>query len=106
MTLVQTQVQNWDKAYWEYLQVWGLDASGFVTAIPTIIKPTLVISDDSDAIVPVVDSERLNSELPNSTLAILPNCGYVSQEESFDIFEDPVEIWLNNSFEITNKPKY
>ncbi len=93
-TLIQTQVQNWDTAYWEYLQVWGLDAPDYVAEIPTINKPALVISGDSDAIVPVADSERLNSELPNSTLTILPNCGHVPQEECPDIFENAVEAWL------------
>ena len=94
-TLILTQVQDWDTAYWEYLQVWGSDGPDHVAQIPNIEQPTLVISGDSDAIVPVEDSERLNAELPNSELVILPNCGHVPQEECPEIFEEAVDAWLN-----------
>lgn len=94
LTLIQTQVEDWDVAYWDYLQAWGTESPDFVSRISKIQQPTLVISGDSDAIVPISDSERLDSELPNSELVILPSCGHVPQEECPQAFVDAVSIWL------------
>jgi pimeloyl-ACP methyl ester carboxylesterase len=97
LTMIQTQVQDWDMAYWEYLRVWGLDTPDYITRIPEIQQPVLVVSGDSDAIVPVSDSQTLHSELPNSELVILPSCGHVPQEECPDIFEKAVGEWLSQT---------
>ncbi len=91
---IHTKVENWDAGLWEYLRVWGVDAPDYSSDIPTIRQPALVISGDSDAIVPVSDSERLASELPNAELVIIPNCGHVPQEECPAPFEDAVNRWL------------
>jgi pimeloyl-ACP methyl ester carboxylesterase len=82
-------------AYWEYLRVWGADTPDYIPQIPDIQQPVLVISGDSDAIVPVSDSQRLHTELPNSELVILPSCGHVPQEECPDIFTEAVNGWLS-----------
>jgi pimeloyl-ACP methyl ester carboxylesterase len=95
-TLIQTQVANWDTAYWEYLRVWGSDTPDYQARIPDIQQPALVISGDSDNVVPVADSQKLHAELPNSELAILPACGHVPQEECPELFEDAVTAWLDN----------
>lgn len=92
---IHTKVENWDTALWEYLRVWGVDAPDYSGDIPTITQPTLVISGDSDAIVPVADSERLAGELPNAELVILPNCGHVPQEECPAAFEAAIDTWLD-----------
>ncbi len=97
LTMIQTQVQDWDMAYWEYLRVWGLDTPDYIMRIPEIQQPVLVVSGDSDAIVPVSDSQTLHSELPNSELVILPSCGHVPQEECPDIFEEAVGEWLSQT---------
>ena len=97
LTMIQTQVRDWDTAYWEYLRVWGLDTPDYITRIPEIQQPVLVISGDSDAIVPVSDSQTLHSELPNSELVVLPSCGHVPQEECPDIFEEAVGEWLSQT---------
>jgi len=95
-TLIQTQVTNWDTAYWEYLRIWGNDTPDYQARIPEIQQPALVISGDSDNVVPVADSRKLDSELPNSELTILPACGHVPQEECPELFEDAVTSWLDN----------
>ncbi len=94
-TMIQTQMTNWDMAYWEYLRVWGTDTPNYQVRIPEIRQPTLVISGDSDKVVPVADSQKLHSELPNSELTILPLCGHVPQEECPELFADAVATWLN-----------
>ena len=95
MTMIQTQVEDWDVALWEYLKAWNIDKPDYTTRISEIDQPVLVISGDSDAIVPVTDSRRLHSELPNSELTILPSCGHVPQEECPDLFEEAVNLWLS-----------
>jgi pimeloyl-ACP methyl ester carboxylesterase len=94
-TLIQTQVTHWDTAYWEYLRVWGSNTPDYQARIPDIQQPALVISGDSDNVVPVADSQKLHSELPNSELVILSACGHVPQEECPELFEDAVTTWLD-----------
>lgn len=94
LTTIQTQVTDWDIAYWEYLKVWGADAPDYVSMLSEIQQPTLVISGDNDHVVPLADSERLNAKLPNSELIVLANCGHVPQEECPASFEDAIAAWL------------
>ena len=94
LTTIQTQVIDWDIAYWEYLKVWGADAPDYVSMLSEIQQPTLVISGDNDHVVPLSDSERLNAELTNSELIVLANCGHVPQEECPASFEDAIATWL------------
>jgi pimeloyl-ACP methyl ester carboxylesterase len=94
LTTIHTQVADWDVALWEYLRAWGVDTPDFVASIPAIQQPALVITGDSDAVVPVSDSQRLDSELPNSELVILPSCGHVPHEECPEAFEEAVDAWL------------
>jgi pimeloyl-ACP methyl ester carboxylesterase len=95
LTTIHTQVEDWDVALWEYLRAWGVDTPDFVTHIPDIQQPTLVVTGDGDAVVPVSDSQRLDSELPNSELVILSSCGHVPQEECPKAFEEAVGAWLS-----------
>jgi pimeloyl-ACP methyl ester carboxylesterase len=95
LTTIHTQVEDWDVALWAYLRAWGVDTPDFVTRIPAIQQPALVITGDSDAVVPVSDSQRLDSELSNSELVILPSCGHVPQEECPEAFEEAVDLWLS-----------
>ena len=94
LTTIHRQVADWDVALWEYLRVWGVETPDFVASIPAIQQPALVITGDSDAVVPVSDSQRLDSELPNSELVILPSCGHVPHEECPEAFEEAVDAWL------------
>jgi pimeloyl-ACP methyl ester carboxylesterase len=95
LTTIHTQVEDWDVALWEYLRAWGVGTPDFVTHIPNIQQPALVITGDRDAVVPVSDSQRLDSELPNSELVILPSCGHVPQEECPEAFKEAVDAWLS-----------
>ncbi|WP_129677855.1 alpha/beta fold hydrolase [Candidatus Chloroploca sp. Khr17] len=94
-TLIHTQVANWDNALWEYLRVWGTNSSDYSMRIPQISQPVLVLSGDSDTVVPVEQSRRVDAELPQSELVILEACGHVPQEECPDLFETAVADWLS-----------
>jgi len=95
LTMAHTQVEDWDVALWEYLRVWGVDMPDLAARIPEIQQPALVITGDSDTVVPVTDSQRLDSELLNSELVILPSCGHVPHEECPEAFEEAVDAWLS-----------
>lgn len=96
-TTIHSQVQDWDIALWEYLRVWSTNIPN-VARISEIQQPALVITGDSDAIVPLADSKRLDIELPNSELVILASCGHVPQEECPNAFEEAVDVWLSERF--------
>jgi len=93
-TIIQTRVEDWDYVYWEYLRAWGAETSDYRDDLSRIQQPSLVLSGDSDRIVPLEDSERLAAELPNASLVVLPDCGHVPQEECPTAFEDAVSAWL------------
>ena len=93
LTTITSKVENWDTAFWEYLQVWGATHE-YLDHISEIQQPSLVVSGDSDMIVPVSDSERLASELPNAELIIIPSCGHVPQEECPQAFEEALSEWM------------
>jgi len=49
---------------------------------PSIDVPTLLLWGDQDRVVPPWVGERLHGELPESELAVVPNCGHVVPEEA------------------------
>lgn len=100
LTTIQTQVTDWDYAYWDYLSVWGADAPDYISVIPDLQQPALVISGEDDKVVPLGDSEQLDAELPNSELVVLPNCGHVPQEECPTAFEVAIDAWLAQMMEV------
>jgi pimeloyl-ACP methyl ester carboxylesterase len=93
-TSIHTRVADWDLALWEYLRAWSVDLSALAHQLGEIEQAALIISGDSDTIVPVADSQRLASTLPNSELVILQQCGHVPQEECPEAFTDAVAAWL------------
>jgi pimeloyl-ACP methyl ester carboxylesterase len=95
LTGIHTEVTGWDMALWEYLRAWSVDIAALAARLPEIQQPALVITGDSDTVVPVADSQRLDSELPNSDLVILPSCGHVPQEECPETFKEAVDAWLS-----------
>ena len=94
---IQTQVVDWDYAYWEYLKVWDTGTSNYISMLAEINQPVLVISGDNDNVVPLSDSERLKAEITNSELIVLANCGHVPQEECPNKFEDAITTWVTQT---------
>lgn len=95
LTGIHTKVMNWDTALWEYLRAWSVDTSALAAQLSEIQQPALVIAGEDDTVVPIADSQRLDSALPNSDLVILPSCGHVPQEECPDAFKKAVDVWLS-----------
>jgi pimeloyl-ACP methyl ester carboxylesterase len=85
------RADNWDRALWELtLASRRLDTA----RLSEITVPTLVITGDSDAIVPPANSQRLAEELPNAQLIMIPRCGHLPQEEHPAAFLAAVEAFL------------
>jgi pimeloyl-ACP methyl ester carboxylesterase len=94
LTLIHTEVANWDAAMWDYLQEWGTAPIDVGEKLAAISQPALVLTGDGDAVVPPADSERLANALPNADYTVLANCGHVPQEECPMQFTDAVGTWL------------
>lgn len=94
LTLIHTEVANWDVAMWEYLQEWGTAPIAVGEQLAAISQPALVLTGDGDAVVPPADSERLANSLPNADYTVLADCGHVPQEECPTQFTAAVDIWL------------
>jgi pimeloyl-ACP methyl ester carboxylesterase len=54
---------------------------------PEIAVPTLLLWGDTDRVIPMWVAQRLEAELPQATLCVLPRCGHVPPEEQ------PQESW-------------
>lgn len=86
------RAENWDRALWEVTLAshpLGLDEQ-----LGGILVPSLVITGDSDRIVPTEDSVRLAGELPKAELVVIPDCGHVPQEQYPDAFVDAVRDFV------------
>jgi pimeloyl-ACP methyl ester carboxylesterase len=93
--LIHTRVAGWDLAWGELL---GASLSAPVTVsqhLAEIRVPVLVVTGDRDRVVPIEDTRRVAQELPDATLAVLPDCGHVPQEECPAAFMDAVTDWLD-----------
>jgi len=86
------RADNWDRALYEYTL--ASQPGDLASRVSEIDMPVLVITGDDDRIVPMADSVRLASEIPNARLAILPACGHVPQEECPQAFLEVVQEFL------------
>jgi pimeloyl-ACP methyl ester carboxylesterase len=78
------QVRGWEKALWELTKASA--ASGLSERLSGIAMPALVITGDTDRIVPTDQSIRLAGELPKATLVVIPESGHVAHEETPEAF--------------------
>lgn len=86
------RTENWDQALWEI--VVASRPLGLEKRLDEVRLPVLVITGDSDRLVPPSQSARLAGEIPGARLAILPQCGHVPQEECPEPFLKAVEEFL------------
>jgi len=86
------QVDNWDKALWEFTL--ASRSSDLMDRLAEFTLPVLVITGDDDRIVPTADSIRLAGELPNASLMVIPQAGHVPHEERPDLFMQAVNEFV------------
>jgi pimeloyl-ACP methyl ester carboxylesterase len=88
------RIENWDKALW-YLTVSSRE-SGLAEQLDEFTLPILVITGEDDRIVPTEQSIRLAGELPNASLAVIPQSGHVPHEEKPTEFMQAMIDFLNS----------
>jgi len=85
-------VENWDRALWQMNR--AEPPRSLAGTLGALRHPTLVVAGLADAIVPVSESERLASELPNARLELLAGCGHVPHEECPATLHALLDDWL------------
>lgn len=78
------RAKNWDRALWE--PILASQESGLADRLGEFTLPVLVVTGDTDRIVPTEQSLRLAEELPNAQLAVIPQAGHLPHEERPDLF--------------------
>lgn len=97
------RIKDWDRALVEYTVAMLTDTQ--VKLKPPLGKrlqeiacPVLIVTGDSDRLVPAWNSERLSRAIPGSQLEIIKNCGHLPQEEKPEEFVSIVVQFLRRTF--------
>jgi pimeloyl-ACP methyl ester carboxylesterase len=77
-------IAGWERALWELTK--ASRASGLAKRLDELGMPILVITGDTDRIVPTEQSIRLAGELPDAELVVVPESGHVAHEETPEAF--------------------
>ncbi len=89
-------IKNWEKALWELTK--ASSASKLAGRLSSIMMPALVITGDTDRIVPPEQSQRLASELPDATFVTIPRSGHLAHEETPAAFMEAFSLFWNKLF--------
>jgi pimeloyl-ACP methyl ester carboxylesterase len=92
------KADNWDRALWYFT------AASQVSDLPQRLGefklPILVITGDTDKIVPTANTIKLASALPNARLVIIPQAGHVPHEEQPGLFMQAVDEYLHKTLNL------
>jgi pimeloyl-ACP methyl ester carboxylesterase len=73
-------IVNWEKALWQLTK--ATKSTQLPKRVGGLGVPTLIVTGDTDRIVPTEKSVQLASDMPGSTLVVIPQSGHVSHEET------------------------
>jgi pimeloyl-ACP methyl ester carboxylesterase len=59
----------------------------YVTLLPDIKVPTLIVVGEFDAFTPVADAELMHKAIPGSQLVVIPEAGHVTNLEQPELFD-------------------
>ena len=90
------EVEGWERGLWEFTLSPRREVD--VEVLTTIDLPALVITGDSDAIVPPADSEAIARALPDAELIVFPQTGHLPQEERPGQTLQAIEAFLARVF--------
>jgi pimeloyl-ACP methyl ester carboxylesterase len=94
--LAHTAMAGWDLAWGELLTRSLYSPVEVSRRLAEITQPVLLVSGDTDKLVPVGDSRRVADQLPNGSLQVLEGCGHVPHEECPEAFWQAVSQWLTD----------
>ncbi|KAI4991649.1 hypothetical protein ZWY2020_040035 [Hordeum vulgare] len=95
--------KGWETALLEYTISMITDSSP-KSRVPVskrlseISCPVLVVTGDTDRLVPASNAERLARAIPGATFEVIKNCGHLPQEERAQEFLSVVERFLQRAF--------
>ncbi|ONK61748.1 uncharacterized protein A4U43_C08F33170 [Asparagus officinalis] len=97
------RARGWDKALLEYTVAMITDSASksmtpLAKRLADIKCPVLIVTGDTDRLVPSWNAERLSKAIPNSTFELIKNCGHLPHEEKVEEFLMVVERFLQNVF--------
>uniref|UniRef100_A0A7N0UEU3 AB hydrolase-1 domain-containing protein n=2 Tax=Kalanchoe fedtschenkoi TaxID=63787 RepID=A0A7N0UEU3_KALFE len=97
------KTKNWDRALLEFTASLLTDP-GSEMELPLgkrlcqISCPVLIITGDTDRIVPAWNAKRLQQAIPGSYLELIKNCGHLPQEERVEEFIAVIDRFLKRTF--------
>ncbi len=86
------KADNWDRALAEFTL--AEPVSGIKGRLEEIEIPVLLVTGDSDEIVPTEDTVALADEFKNAEVAVIPRCGHLPHEERPSLFLKEVMDFL------------
>ncbi|XP_047316158.1 2-hydroxy-6-oxo-6-phenylhexa-2,4-dienoate hydrolase [Impatiens glandulifera] len=97
------KAKGWDRALVEFTVALLADQDtrsnpSLTSRLEEISCPVLIITGDTDRLVPSWNSEKLSRALPGSFLEIIKNCGHMPHEEKSEEFISIVEKFLQGVF--------
>lgn len=97
------RVKGWDRALVEYTIAMLTDTSSQsnpsrADRLSEITCPVLVVTGDTDRLVPSSNSRRLSEAIPGSQYEIFKNCGHLPHEEKVEEFISVVYKFLQTVF--------
>ncbi|XP_019092922.1 PREDICTED: uncharacterized protein LOC104745270 isoform X2 [Camelina sativa] len=98
------KAKGWDKALVEFTVATITDTNGSEKKPPLskrlqeIKCPVLIVTGDTDRIVPAWNAEKLARAIPGSVFEVIKKCGHLPQEEKPDEFISIVAKFLENAF--------
>lgn len=85
-------VVGWEAALWRFTR--APRDNGLAAALDQLTVPTLLITGDSDTVVPTADTQRLGELLPNADVVVIEQSGHLPHEESPTAFIAAVSAWV------------
>lgn len=88
------RTEGWDRGLWELTL--AARPSEVEARLDEIHVPVLIITGDSDQLVPTERTVRLAERFPEAELLVLPDCGHVPHEEAPDAVLSAIEAFLRS----------
>ncbi|XP_047171895.1 2-hydroxy-6-oxononadienedioate/2-hydroxy-6-oxononatrienedioate hydrolase isoform X2 [Vigna umbellata] len=102
------RTKDWDRALVEYTAAMLLDEE-YKTKTPLskrlheISCPVLIVTGDTDRLVPSWNAERLSRVIPGASFKLIKQCGHLPHEEKVEEFISIVENFLRNLVSDSNE---
>ena len=90
-------LEGWERGFWEFTKAPRI--AGLALRLGELRVPTLVITGDSDTVVPTADASRIHDAIEQSELVIIGQAGHLPQEEQPAAFVAALETWLVSTYE-------